>query len=219
MDRNIQSRFSIFLSPMFLSGNGFIMNYISNAVIHRDYRLPADVMVRIFSDRIEIESPGLLAGPVTTANIARIGAHSRNPLIIQHLRQFPDPPNLDAGEGVCMMFNTMQEAGLWPPFYETRPAIEREAVVIKLRNQNQPGIWEQVSRYIDEHGAIGNNEVRQLLRTDDRNRASRQLQEWVRQGLLVIQNPSAGKRARRYEKLGGNPLQKELPGLNDEPME
>ena len=56
----------------------------------RDYRLPVDVMVRIFSDRIEIESPGLLAGPVTTANIARIGAHSRNPLLIQHLRQFPE---------------------------------------------------------------------------------------------------------------------------------
>ncbi len=64
MDRNIQSRFSIFLSPMFLSGNGFIMNYISNAVIHRDYRLPVDVMVRIFSDRIGSRSNRLDCWPV-----------------------------------------------------------------------------------------------------------------------------------------------------------
>lgn len=173
---------------------------ITNAVIHRDYRLPVDVMVRVFSDRIEIESPGLLAGPVTTANIAQIGAHSRNPLIIQHLRQFPDPPNLDAGEGVRMMFGTMREAGLYPPLYATRPSIEREAVVVALRNENVPGIWEQVSRYIEENGAIGNNEVRQLMETDDRMRATRQLQEWVRQGLLVIDNPEAGKKSRRYRK-------------------
>ncbi|HZK82288.1 MAG TPA: RNA-binding domain-containing protein, partial [Humisphaera sp.] len=77
-----------------------IAEAITNAVIHRDYRLNSDIIVRIFSDRIEIESPGLLVGPVTVANIGRIGAHSRNPLIIQHLREFPNPPNLDAGEGV-----------------------------------------------------------------------------------------------------------------------
>jgi ATP-dependent DNA helicase RecG len=46
---------------------------VTNAVIHRDYRLSADVHIRIFSDRIEIDSPGLLAGPVTAANIGRVG--------------------------------------------------------------------------------------------------------------------------------------------------
>ena len=185
---------------MFLSGNGFIMNYITNAVIHRDYRLPVDVMVRIFSDRIEIESPGLLAGPVTTANIARIGAHSRNPLLIQHLRQFPDPPNLDAGEGVRMMFNTMQEAGLYPPLYVSRPKTSREAVIVHLANQNRPSAWEQVSAYIDEHGSVGNAEVRQLIGTDDVLTATRQLKAWVEQGVLIIINPHAAKRVRRYTK-------------------
>ena len=47
-----------------------IAEAITNAVIHRDYRLNTDIIVRIFSDRIEIESPGLLVGPVTIANIA-----------------------------------------------------------------------------------------------------------------------------------------------------
>ncbi len=175
---------------------------ITNAVIHRDYRLPVDVMVRIFSDRIEIESPGLLAGPVTPANIAQIGAHSRNPLIIQHLRQFPDPPNLDAGEGVRMMFGTMHEAGLYPPLFVTCPRIQREAVLLLLWNQNRPSVWEQVSARIDEKGAISNSEVRSLMGTENVLAASKQIRIWLERGLLVVVNPDAAKQFRRYSKPG-----------------
>src|SRR5690606_28405153 len=79
-----------------------ITEAITNAVIHRDYRLNADIHIRIFADRIEVESPGLLAGPVTVSNIGRIGTYARNPLLVNNLREFPTPPNLDAGEGVRM---------------------------------------------------------------------------------------------------------------------
>lgn len=75
-----------------------IKEAITNAVIHRDYRLPSDVIARIFSDRVEIDSPGLLVGPVTTVNIQLAGTHARNPLIVQNLREFPTPPNLDGGK-------------------------------------------------------------------------------------------------------------------------
>ena len=177
-----------------------IAEAITNAVIHRDYRLPADVMVRIFSDRIEVDSPGLFAGPVTTANIGRVGPYSRNPLIIQHLREFPNPPNLDAGEGVRMMFGTMRESHLYPPLYLTRPRIEREAVIVDLRNQNRPSVWEQVTDYLEKHGTIGNAEVRQLLGTDDTLRASKQLKHWVEQGVLIVVNPDAGTNVRRYTR-------------------
>ncbi|MEX0718261.1 MAG: ATP-binding protein [Planctomycetaceae bacterium] len=175
-----------------------IAEAITNAVIHRDYRLSGDVIVRIFSDRIEVDSPGLLVGPVTAANIGRVGPHSRNPLIIQHLREFPDPPNLDAGEGVRMMFGTMREAGLYPPQYLTRPRIERDAVVVFLRNQHRPSIWEQVTDYIERNGTIGNAEVRRLIGTDDTLGVSKQLKNWVEQGLLVVANPDAGRNVRRY---------------------
>jgi ATP-dependent DNA helicase RecG len=177
-----------------------IAEAITNAVIHRDYRLRSDVVVRIFSDRIEVESPGLLTGPVTPGNINRIGPHSRNPLLIQHLREFPNPPNLDAGEGVRMMFGTMHQAGLYPPIYVTRPRIEREAVVVHLLNNHRPSTWEQVSQYVDKHGTIGNSEVRQLMGTDDTLRVSKQLKQWVEQGLLVVANPEAGRNVRRYAK-------------------
>jgi ATP-dependent DNA helicase RecG len=176
-----------------------IAEAITNAVIHRDYRLIADVMIRVFSDRIEVESPGLLPGTVTVANIQTV-RHNRNPLIVQHLREFPDPPNLDAHEGVKMMFGTMHEAGLYPPQFLTRPRIEREAVVVHLRNQNQPTVWRQVSHYLDENGSISNAEVREIRGTDDRIRASRQLKEWVDLGLLIVANPGSAKKIRRYKK-------------------
>lgn len=175
-----------------------IVEAITNAIIHRDYRLNSDITVRIFSDRIEVESPGLLIGPVTVANIGRIGAFSRNPLIVQHLREFPNPPNLDAGEGVRMMIGTMRESGLYPPLYLTRPRIEREVVVTILRNQNRPSVWEQVVDFLIKHGNIGNAELRQLLETDDTLGASKQLKAWVEQGLLIVANPGAGRNVRRY---------------------
>ncbi len=177
-----------------------IAEAITNAVIHRDYRLPVDVIVRIFSDRIEIESPGLFAGPVTSANIGRVGPHNRNALIVQHLREFPDPPNLDAGEGVHMMFGTMWKAGLYLPLYMTRPRIDREAIVVYLWNQNRPTLWEQVNDHIDKNGTVRNSEVRRLMGSDNTLAASKQLRRWVEQGLLVVANPEAGKNVRCYTK-------------------
>lgn len=175
-----------------------ITEAITNAVIHRDYRLPNDILIRIFSDRIEIESPGLLAGPVTASNINIAGTHPRNRLIVQHLREFPSPPNLDAGEGVRMMFGTMRQVGLYPPQFWTRPRIEREAVVTVLMNQNRPSVWEQVVDFIIKQGDIGNAEVRRLLNTDDTLSVSKQLKAWVEQGVLVIANPGEGNKVRRY---------------------
>ena len=177
-----------------------ITEAITNAVIHRDYRLAVDVMVRIFSDRIEVQSPGLFAGPITVANIGRVAPFARNPLIVQHLGKFPDPPNLDAGEGVRTMFGVMHEAGLYPPTYVTRPMIESECVLVLLRNQNRPGVWEQVCEYLGRFDFITNAEVRKLLGTPDTLTASKQLKTWVDQGLLVVVNPEAGKNVRRYRR-------------------
>ncbi len=59
--------------------SGFVTTYriperaikeaITNAVIHRDYYTKRDIEVRIFEDRIEIESPGLFPFNITPSNI------------------------------------------------------------------------------------------------------------------------------------------------------
>ena len=87
---------------------------IVNAVIHRDYRLNRDIMVRVFDDRVVVESPGLLPGAITAANIQYARSKARNPLIALNLREFAVPPNIDDGEGVRMMFGEMAAAQLYP---------------------------------------------------------------------------------------------------------
>ncbi len=175
-----------------------IKEAITNAVVHRDYSLPTDIHIRIFADRIEVISPGVLPGTVTTQNIRTIGSCSRNPLLVSNLREFPDPPNLDAGEGVRMMFQTMQAAGLYPPLYLTRATTGKDAVRVVLLNENRPTLWDQVSGYLEEHGTIGNAEVRRIMGSDDTLAASKALRQWVEHGLIEIVNPDAGKRVRRY---------------------
>ncbi|RBI76878.1 ATP-dependent DNA helicase RecG [Roseovarius sp. TE539] len=55
---------------------------LTNAVLHRDYSIPSDVQVRIFDNRIEIESPGQLPGHVSIQNIERT-QFARNPKIVR----------------------------------------------------------------------------------------------------------------------------------------
>lgn len=175
-----------------------IKEAITNAVIHRDYSIPADIHIRIFADRIEVVSPGVLPGKVTVQNIRTIGSFTRNPLIVSNLREFPEPPNLDAGEGVPMMFKTMNAAGLYPPTYLSRATTGRDEVRVILRNENRPTVWDQVADFLDKHGSIGNAEVRQIMGTNDTLAASKAIKEWVARGLLEVANPEAGKRVRRY---------------------
>jgi ATP-dependent DNA helicase RecG len=177
-----------------------IQEAITNAVIHRDYHLSADIQIRIFADRIEVESPGVLPGNLTTATLGIVGSRPRNRVLVDHLREFPVPPNLDAGEGVPMMRQTMTAADLYPPVFLTGNDFPREAVLVQLFNQARPSIWTQVEAHLDGHGSIGNAEVRSLLQTDDPVRASRLLKSWLKLGLLVIANPGQPKQYRRYRR-------------------
>lgn len=174
---------------------------ITNAILHRDYFVQQDIHVRIFDNRIEVVSPGGFPGSVTQQNIRTAGSHPRNRQLVDHLREFPTPPNLDAGEGVPMMHALMAKASLYPPFYVARPG-GRDAVLVVLLNEAMPSAWRQVERYLEVHGSIGNAEVRKLLKTDDLLRASKQLKAWVDAGLLELVDPSVGKSKRRYKRPG-----------------
>lgn len=56
---------------------------IVNAIAHRDYSIfGTDIQVKIFSDRLTVESPGILPGMVRIGNL-RTTHFSRNPKIAQ----------------------------------------------------------------------------------------------------------------------------------------
>ena len=202
-----------------LAGSGFkaehvypervVKEAIVNAVIHRDYRLNRDIFVRIFDDRIEVESPGLFPGRITADNIDKVGSKARNPLIAQNLREFPVAPNIDAGEGVKMMFSEMAAAKLYPPQYRQSPDAAVESVTVTLLNLERPSVWDEVNDWIDRNGPIGNANLREIAGWDTLT-ASRQLRNWVSQGLLEPL-PTASRQQARYTKpskdgKGQNPL-------------
>ena len=98
-----------------------------------------------------------------------------------------------------MMFQTMNTAGLYPPLYFTRTTTARDEVLVVLLNENRPSTWDQVSVYLEKNRTIGNAEVRRIMKSGDTLSASKLLKRWVERGLLQIENPTEGKRVRRYE--------------------
>jgi ATP-dependent DNA helicase RecG len=76
---------------------------ITNAVLHRDYAIADDVHVRIFDNRVEVESPGRLPAHITPKNILK-ERFARNGNLVRVINKFPDPPNNDVGEGLNTAF-------------------------------------------------------------------------------------------------------------------
>ena len=91
---------------------------IVNAVSHRDYALEGSfIQVRLFADRLEVQSPGGLGGHVTVDNIL-YEQYTRNPHIV---RLMEDMGYVERrGLGVDQMIRAMAEAGLEPPEFENR---------------------------------------------------------------------------------------------------
>ena len=57
---------------------------IANALIHRDYFVSAPVRLFIFSDRVEIISPGHLPNNLTVENIKKGNSNIRNPILASY---------------------------------------------------------------------------------------------------------------------------------------
>jgi ATP-dependent DNA helicase RecG len=92
-----------------------------NAAIHRSYSLAGDhIRVEIFSNRIEVMSPGRFPGLVDSANPLRAPRYARNPRIARVCADQSFGQEL--GEGIRRMFEEMRLAGLVDPLYEETPA-------------------------------------------------------------------------------------------------
>lgn len=91
---------------------------VTNAVCHRSYSLSGTpVEVFIFDDRLEVVSPGGLAGSVRVHNI-RDEHFTRNPRVVRALADLGLVG--DVGEGVDRMYQEMASADLPPPEFEDR---------------------------------------------------------------------------------------------------
>src|SRR5690606_13703805 len=91
---------------------------VVNAVAHRDYQISGDgIRLFIFSNRMEVTSPGGLPGPVTIDNI-KDERFSRNPAIVQVLSDMGFIERL--GYGVDRVIDLMRQKRLRAPEFEEK---------------------------------------------------------------------------------------------------
>ena len=130
---------------------------ISNAVLHRDYSVAADTQIRIYDNRVEVQSPGRLPGHITTKNILDEQA-ARNPRLVRIVNKFPNAPNKDVGEGLNTAFQAMKALKLKEP-----EIVETEtAVIVHIRHSPLASPHEAVMSYLDHHDEITNSIAREL---------------------------------------------------------
>ena len=130
---------------------------VTNAILHRDYSIASDVQIRIFENRIEVESPGRLPGHVTTRNILK-SQFSRNGVLVRLIHKFPEPPNKDVGEGLNTAFDAMKKSRLKPPVISELD----NAVLVDIRHDRLATPEESVMDYLAHHQQITNRVAREL---------------------------------------------------------
>jgi ATP-dependent DNA helicase RecG len=130
---------------------------VTNAVLHRDYSITSDTQIRIYDNRIEVESPGRLPGHVTTENILKEQS-ARNPKIVRLINKFPNPPNKDVGEGLNTAFAAMKKLRLKEPEIEERD----HSVVVYIAHAPLASPEDTVMEYLKSHDEITNSIGRDL---------------------------------------------------------
>jgi len=128
---------------------------IVNAVTHREYAMTGRyILVSMYDDRLEIESPGKLPNIVTIDNIKET-RYSRNPRIARLLTDFGWVRELN--EGVKRIYSDMNKFFLDDPVYSepeqsVRLVLKNNIVMRNLRKQDRTveSIGEDVWQSLDE---------------------------------------------------------------------
>jgi ATP-dependent DNA helicase RecG len=138
---------------------------ITNAVLHRDYSIKDDIHIRIFDNRVEVQSPGKLPAHITIDNILD-ERFARNGSIVRILNKFPDPPNRDVGEGLNTAFAKMAEFGLKAPVIQEMD----NSVLVLIKHEPLASPEDTIMKYLETHETIKNAVARQItyIKTDFR---------------------------------------------------
>jgi ATP-dependent DNA helicase RecG len=161
---------------------------ITNAVLHRDYSVTDDVHVRIYENRVEVESPGRLPGHITPDNILDQRL-SRNPNLVRHLNRFKNPPNKDVGEGLDTAFEFMRKLNLKFP-----RIIERaHSVLVEVRHESLASPAQQVVGYLKSNPRIKNETARRLTGIDTESKMKKVFERLIEAGEIEHAPGTAGR--------------------------
>jgi ATP-dependent DNA helicase RecG len=104
-----------------------IREALVNAVMHRDYRDSARIVVEHTATRLAVTSPGPFVSGVTTSNVLSTASRSRNPRLAEAIRKLGLGET--AGMGVDRMYAAMAQLGHQPPRFETDQATVRVTLI------------------------------------------------------------------------------------------
>lgn len=167
---------------------------ITNAVLHRDYSIADDVHVRIFDNRVEVESPGRLPAHITVENILH-ERFARNGAIVRLVNKFPHPPNKDVGEGLNTAFEAMRKLRLKDPVI-----VQREnSVLVHIRHEALASPEEVIMAFLDRNPRITNSQGREMCHIGSENEMKRVFQRLVKMNLIEL-IPGLKGGARAYQK-------------------
>jgi ATP-dependent DNA helicase RecG len=168
---------------------------ITNAVIHRDYSIADDVHVRIFDNRVEVQSPGRLPAHITPANILD-ERFARNGTIVRLLNKFPNPPNRDVGEGLNTAFEKMRDLGLRDPIIEERD----NGLLIRILHEPLASPEQRIMQYLETHETIRNKKARDITFIKDADHMKRILQRMADKKEIIKEGVGGGQVYRKVEK-------------------
>ena len=126
---------------------------IVNAVTHRDYSIRGtDIQIKMFDDRIVVESPGKLPGLVKTDNI-RHTHFSRNPKIAEFLKVYSFVK--EYGEGVDRMCKELEAVGLQDPEYRLNAFMLQTTIRNSTLTDKKPRFGEENHGLVDKKPLFG----------------------------------------------------------------
>lgn len=170
---------------------------ITNAVLHRDYSFAADIQIRIFDNRIEVESPGRLVGHVTTQNILHT-QYARNQRLVRLINKFPNPPNKDVGEGLNTAFDAMRKLRLRDPIITETES----TVLVTIPHQKLASAEDLVMAYLRENDEITNRQARELCGVRSEN-SMKGIFKRLQARDLIEQVPDRSRFKAAWRKKGG----------------
>ena len=173
---------------------------IENAVLHRDYSIPRDIQIRIFTNRIEIESPGAFLSrldPSTRMAEQRV----RNPKLMYLLSQSGKDPSRDLGKGLRRAFRSLRDAGLQSPSLRQG----ENSVIVTLGHERLADAQSVVLEYLDTHDTINNSIARELTGITDANRMKQIFVQLKDKGLLEMV-PGTRSTSTQWRKVSDAPV-------------
>lgn len=172
-----------------------------NAVAHRDYRMTGrSIEIRMYTDRLEITSPGGLPAHITLDNIVE-EHYSRNPRLVNGLYQWGYIEEL--GLGVDRMIEDMAARGHGPPTFEAKS--HRFTVILNNKRDVSRSVpeWEgsmnerqlKAMQFLEQNKSITNSDYRELCPHVGAETLRLDLVDLVNRGVLL---KIGDKRGTRY---------------------